>query len=192
MDPIDPDLQALGADLAAAEASRWEPRCVAHAFARRPGALVFTMQGWIDLDYVQSPLLEGRLPDYDADPVEWERQMEAAVDAFDLGCMELTAEEWAETGICMLDAIADAFAMSMGMVNPAADLGGASAPSGFGQWLPILACLISQIGMSRLEALATPVGQALALIAAHRSNQGWEPMGATYAQREALQKGTKA
>ena len=56
-------LKELGESLVAADASAWQPRCIARAFARRGELFTLTMQGWIDLDQVKSPILVGRLPD---------------------------------------------------------------------------------------------------------------------------------
>ena len=110
--------------------------------------------------------------------------MSAAVDAFGLGPLEVTPEEMDELGFAMIDAISTAFGMRVSLRAPweAAP----QAPGGFGSWLSILACLIAQIGMSRIDALACPVAQAFALIATHRFNQGWQVVGDTYAQRDAL------
>ncbi len=170
----------MGAELAGAEQSRWEPRCVCRAFGRAPGRLVLTMQGWIDLHAVCSPLLEGQLPDGD----DLEHQLSAAVDAFDLGPLEVTPEEAYELGMAMLNAVNAAFETQLKMRPPGESQ--AQAPGGFGNFLPILACLIAQLGMSRADALATPVAQAFALIAAHRRNQGWLVTDASYAQRDVI------
>jgi len=172
------DLRALGAAIAKAEQSPWEPRCVCKAFASAPGALVLTLQGWIDLDAARSPLLEGK--GIDADDAEG--QLTAAVNAFGLGPL-LTEPEDRDTLVeAMLDAVHAAFSTHLKMRCPGESR--AQAPGGFGKWLPILACLVAQLGMSRPEALATPVIQALALIAAHRSNQGWTVADLSYAQRD--------
>lgn len=172
-------LRAISEALAGAEQSPWEPRCVSKAFASRPGGLVLTMQGWIDLDAVCSPFLEGRLPDGD-DAVA---QLSAAVDAFGLGPLEVKPDDAIELAEAMRKAVTEAFSMQLKM-QPPGDTS-PKAPGGFGSWLPIFACLVAQIGMSRLDALATPVCQAFALIATHRHNQGWLVSDATYAQRDA-------
>lgn len=166
--------------LAQAEQSPWEPRCVARAFMSvTPGALVLTMQQWIDLEAVKSPLLLGRWPENDDAGIA---QRSAAVDAFGLGQLVLEWEEADELWQAMLDAVQEAFAMNIKMRAPGAS--GLGAATGFGLALPILACLLSELHMSRLDALATPVCQAFGLIAGHRSNQGWTALDATYAQRD--------
>lgn len=176
------NLRSLAADLAGAEQSAWQPRCIARAMATpREGALVFTMQVWIDLDAVSSPLLEGGLP-------ETAEQISDAVDAFRCGPVDLSAEEAVGLGILMREAIEEAFALSLPMNPPQEDGGsGLSLSGGFGDWLPITAALIAQLGMSRADARSIPVGEAFALLAADKRNRGWLPSGATYAQRDVIQ-----
>lgn len=175
-------LRELAAELAGAEQSAWQPRCIARAFATPgEGELVLTMQGWIDLDRANSPLLEGRLPDS-------EEELGAAIDAFRCGPIDLAADEAMGLGLMMLEAIEEAFGLSLPMTQPG-DGDHLSMSAGFGDWLPILAALIAQLGLSRGDALATPVGQVFALLAADKRNRGWEPSRATYAQRDVLRKG---
>lgn len=174
-------LRALGDALADAEQSRWEPRCVTRAFASADGALALTMQGWIDLEAVRSPLLQFQLPDGD-DTIE---QYQAAARAFGLPEMEVTPEGLLALGKLMLAAMRAAFEPRLAMREAGAE--GAGGAGGFGVWLPILACLVAQLGLSRVDALQTPVAQACALIAGHRCNQGWELTGPSYAQRDALE-----
>jgi len=173
-------LRALQADLAQAEQGKWEPRCVCDAFATNNGGLVLTMQGWIDLEAVKSPLLYYQLPDGE-DTVA---QLSAAVDAFRCGPLEKVKPESAVAlGNAMIEAVREAFSLQIAMDPPGKSQ--SRPPGGFGRWLPIFACLIGQLKMSRFDALATPVKQAFGLIAAHRHNQGWLPATATYAQRDA-------
>ena len=180
-------LRSLAADLAAADQGAWQPRCIARAFALpADGTPVFTMQVWIDLDAASSPLLEGRLP-------ETEEELHAAVDAFRCGPVDLSAEEAVGLGLMMREAIEEAFALSLPMNPPCDDGGGTmSLSGGFGDWLPIYAALVAQLGLSRAEARATPVGEAFALLAADKRNRGWMPSGATYAQRDVLRPPTSA
>ena len=175
------NLRSLAAELAAADSGAWQPRGIARAFALPPeGAPVFTMQTWIDLDASSSPLLEGRLP-------ETEEELHAAVDAFRCGPVDLSAEEAVGLGLMLREAIQEAFAMSLPMNPPCDDGGGTmSLSGGFGDWLPIYAALVAQLGLSRAEARATPVGEAFALLAADKRNRGWMPAGATYAQRDVI------
>jgi hypothetical protein len=175
------NLRSLAADLAAADASTWQPCCIARAFTLpADGAPIFTMQAWIDLDAASSPLLEGRLP-------ETEEDLHAAVDAFHCGPVDLSAEEAMGLGLMMREAIEEAFALSLPMTPPSNDGGGTlSLSAGFGDWLPIYAALVAQLGLSRADARATPVGEAFALLAADKRNRGWMPAGATYAQRDVI------
>jgi len=168
----------LSAELAGAEKSPWQPRCVCRAFAYAPGKLVLTMQSWINLEAIRSPLLVGKRPEGDT----LQAQLSAAVDAFGIGPLEVTVEEAAELIDTMLDAVYAAFETQIKLRAPGAS--GPQQPGGCGDWLPVFSCLVAQIGMSRRDALATPVAQAFALIASHRINQGWHVVDATYAQRD--------
>jgi len=179
-------LRALGAELAGVEQSPWEPRCVCAAFARVPDPLVLTMQGWIDLEAVKSPLLEYKPIDAD----DADGQLSAAVNAFNLGPLITEPKERDVLVEAMLDAVTRAFATGVKMRTPGKS-DGPMAPGGFGRWLPILSCLVAQLGMSRLDALTTPVAQTFALIAGHRHNQGWGVQDASYAQRDVVQIGGK-
>ena len=176
------NLRSLAADLAGAEQSAWQPRCIARAFATPPeGAPVFTLQTWIDLDASSSPLLEGRLP-------ETEEDLHTAIDAFRCGPIDLSAGEAVGLGLMMREAIDKAFSLSLPMTPPNDNGGGTlSLSAGFGDWLPIYALLVAQLGLSRADARATPVGEAFALLSAVTRNRGWTPAAATYAQRDVIQ-----
>lgn len=178
-----PNLRLLPLDLAGDEQGTWQPRCVARAFATpREAVPVFTMQTWIDLDAASSPLLEGQLP-------ETEEDLHTLVDVLRCGPIDLSPKEAAGLGLMMIEAIKEAFAMSLVMTPPCgdADFRTLGLAAGFGDWLPIYSALIAQLGLSCAEAGALPVGKALALLAAHKRNRGWMPNGATYSQRDVLQ-----
>ncbi|GEM_PF-7055564 len=186
-------LQSLSKDLAGAEQSPWEPRCVARAFHRGLGehAFVFTMQTWIDLDFAKSPFLQGELPTArNESPEELRRllgEYETAFRAFEHVSTPAicTADELIQFGRKMIGAIERGFAMKLKMEPPEGfEAAATTSRDGFGDFLPVLACLKSQLHFSLAEALALPVKQALALIAAHRRNQNWRPAGDTYASRD--------
>lgn len=167
------ELRALSAELAARQTSPWQPACIAAAFATpRPGELVLTMQQWIDLEAIRSPLLVGELPQI--------VDLEQATVIFGLDLSVLTAEEMLHVAEGMLDAVQDAFAMGCSMRPPE---GGEGSDQGFGSWLPIMAFLVVQGGLSFFEAAALPVRKALPLIAAHRKNEGWQVSDTPYALR---------
>ena len=171
------ELNGLSTEMAETLQSPWEPACVARAFRTpREGDLVFTMQGWIDLDALRSVLLCGGLPATLDD-------LRAAAAVFGLDVEALTPEEGADVARAMRRAVEDAFAMSLQMAQPHAEPG-AEEPDGFGAWLPLFACLVTQCGLGPEDALALPVGRAYALVAAHRRNQGWRAAGTEYALRE--------
>jgi hypothetical protein len=172
-------LEALQAELLGVSASPWQPRTVARAFARTaPPLFRFTLQTWIDLDSLKSPLLQGAFPDD-------EDSLQAALAAFDHPVEDVTAmtpDEAANLAELMRDAVQRGFSAALRM-RPA-EGGAAGTGDGFGAFAPVLACLIVQLGFSRADALRTPVEQAFVLIAAHRSNQGWRPAGTPYALRD--------
>lgn len=141
------------------------------------GQVVLTMQGWIDLDAARSPLLLGRLPGTEED-------LAAAFAVFLPGGLKTsTGTEVFTLSEIMRDEVRDAFAAALPMQpeNAAADDEG---DDGFGDFAPLLACLISQCGLSAAEAMALPVAQAFVLIASHRRNQGWKVAGKKYAFRD--------
>lgn len=179
------DLRELQGELLGAERSPWQPRIVARAFrsALAEDPFVFTMQAWIDLSAAESPFLLGRLPEGD------ERLLERFVEAFEIFGFKGTTpedcngEELVLIGRTIVRAIDDGFSTEVALAGPDGARAAGSS-NGMGRWLPILACLVSQIGLTPAAALALPVAQAFALIAAHRCNEGWSVAGETYAMRD--------
>lgn len=177
-------LRELGEELSGAAHSPWEPRAVAEAFRRDDEEVfVLTMQAWIDLDAARSPILQGDLPEPDGAVLE---HYAAAFAAFGYtaatpGACE--AEELILLGQKMIAAVREGFSMALRMTPPG---GAGTSPDrgGFGTWLPLLACLKTQLGFSLTEAMSVPVKQAFALIAAHRANEGWTVAGEPYQYRE--------
>ena len=170
------DLLALGAELSETMNSRWEPVAIGRAFARlAPGELAFTMQGWIELSRAQSPLLDGKLPEiYD--------ELAAAFAAFGLRIEDSPPEEAALIATAMRRAIQTGLAAVLPM-TPAKETDG-DAADGFGTWLPILTCLVTQCGIAPTIALDLRVEQAFMFLSAHRRNQGWRVAGIPYAHRD--------
>jgi len=177
------DLRAMGADLSGAMHSRWEPRCVARAFITPPrGTLTLTMQHWIELDAIRSPLLDLELPKDAA-------QLEAAARVFALSVRELPVESAVEVAQQMRQAVAAAFDMAIPMRPPHTPGAGLDdrLAEGFGGWLPMFSFLVAECHMPVILARMLSVGQAFALLAATRRNQGWICTGTTYAMRDAEQ-----
>lgn len=173
-------LREMGADLATAARSPWEPRCVARAFASsRPGGLVLTMQQWIDLDSIQSPLLVHQ-------PFESDEQLADSLAIFGKALHLLGPEEAARLTLGMEETVDEAFAMALQMRHPEAK--GNARDDGFGTWLPVYGMLVAECGVDPNAALRLDVGRAFALIAVTRRNQGWDVAGIGYGQRDALQK----
>jgi hypothetical protein len=176
------DLRELQAELLDVEVSPWEPRCVARAFRSVVSPFVFTMQAWIDLDAAGSPFLLLQLPEAE----DALAAFEVAFEAF--GHVATTPEacdddELVLLGNKMILTIARGFSMRL-KLSPPEGFEAAEADNGLGDWLPILACLKGQLDFSLAEALALDVGQAFALVAAHRCNQGWSVSGENYTLRD--------
>jgi hypothetical protein len=173
------DLRALGNELAEALQSPREPSCVARAFATpAPGTIALTMQGWIDLEAIHSPLLRLELPE----PPD---ALEAAARIFALTIRGLTPKEALLVARAMRRATAEAFATALPMRRPGDTDGGGD--DGFGAWLPLFAFLILECGLDPASAHASRVDQAFALLAACRRNQGWACVEASYAQRDVIE-----
>ena len=172
------DLRAMGEEYAGAMASPWNPLCVAQAF-RTPakGELTMTMQTWIDLEAIRSPLAQEQWPETVA-------QIEAAAEVFGLTCEGVTPEEAADMVSAMLRAVREAFSMALGMKQPDTEAEYTARDDGFGSWLPIYTCMVTELGLSRAEARQTPVKEAYAMLAAYRRNQGWHTAGVPYALRD--------
>lgn len=177
------DLRALGMELAEAARSPWEPRCVAAAFSRHAGPWVFRMQTWVDLEAVQSPFLLGEMPEAEEALYHFRKAFEA------FGYEGTTPEECDAEGLLLLgarmvQAISNGFAMRVPVAPAERDMASTSSDEGLGEFLPILACLVTQMGFRLDDALQLPVGRAFALIVAHRVNQGWRVTGESYATRD--------
>jgi hypothetical protein len=176
------NLRELQAELVGVSQRQWQPDCISSAFRTSEEPFVFTMQVWIDLDYMRSPILLGRLPQ--EDPLE---SLELAAAAFgypESNFKELTPEEAILIGEKMIKAVKDGFSMALVMTPPEGSSSSSQSDDGFGDWLPILACLKGQLHFSLAEARACPVGAALGLINGHRRNERWKPSRETYAQRD--------
>jgi len=177
------DLRAMQAELVSAERSPWQPRCVARAFRSSEDPFVFTVQTWIDLDAAKSPFLLGKLPEAEEAMV----QFEVAFAAFGHRATTPEAcdpEELILLGRKMLVEIERGFAMRLQLAPPEGCKLTEGSGNGLGGWLPIVACLKSQLGFSLAETLSLTVGQAFALVASHRVNEGWSVSDETYAHRD--------
>ncbi len=175
-------LRAWGEELAGAAESIWQPGCVCRAFMRTDAAFIFRMQTWIDLEAVESPFLLERMPE--AEEAIWHFEVAFRAFGYDGTTPEACdPEELLALGDRMLEVIREGFAMRLRLA-PAEGKASARGGDGMGNWLPILAALKSQLQFALGEALRLPVGQAFALLAAHRCNEGWRVVGDTYASRD--------
>ena len=174
-------LRELGNDLAKANADPSEPRSIVRAFATPPkNHIGLTMQNWIDLEAIRSPLLRLQLPEH-------LEELELAANVFRMSVRTLTVEAAVFVARALRRAVAEAFSLALPMrrgngVASASVSGG----DGFGAWLPLFAFLISECGLDPTAARALRVDQAFALLAACRRNQGWQCAGTNYAEREVL------
>lgn len=170
-------LLEMGQDLTDAQTSPWEPLCLARAFATpADGTLVLTMQRWIDLEALRSPVLQGGFPETIEDCAD-------AAAVFDLSLDGLSADDCARVGQAIARACVNAFAMALKMEHPegSASLKG---DDGFGTWLPLWSFLVGECRMSPGDANALRVEQAYALLAGKRRNDGWIVAGTPYAMRD--------
>lgn len=168
------EIEELSAEILAAKSSPWEPWPIVRAWrSLRPGEISFTMQEWIDLEAIRSPLLRGELPA----SIE-----ELAESAEILGCAVggLEGEEAVHLANVLLQTVRKAFAAALPMQH---DDAAPAHSDGFGDWLPLLTFLITECGMAPAVALALRVEAAFTLLATKRSNDGWRPKGAPYALR---------
>ncbi|HEX8313003.1 MAG TPA: hypothetical protein VF614_16885 [Chthoniobacteraceae bacterium] len=173
------DLYALSREIAEQEQSPWEPRCVSAMFSTvRQKRFRFTMQAWIDLDAIRSPLLDGAIP----------RKLEEIDEALSIFGFEvreeLEADEYIALSEEMLEVVNQGFAMSLGMRDPNEKESSSARPEHFGNWLPLVACMVTQFKIPYETVLKMKVGEALALVACSRHNQGWESEGTPYKLRE--------
>ena len=185
------DLDAMSRDIAGAYASAWEPACVTHAFRTPTSKIVFTMQVWIDLDAIRSPLLEMEIPadldDVDRAIAAFGLQLAGRVGILpaDAGVSPaaLTGEEAFIIAESMRNAVRDGFSMALKMRAPEG-MQAILACQGFGNWIPVIAALVIDAHCRLAEAKAMPVGQAFALLAAIKGNRGWTVEGTPYALRD--------
>lgn len=179
-------LRELGEDLAGAQQSPWEPGTIARAWATpAANALALTMQGWIDLSAIRSPILLGEAPSGREEILQTAR-------AFGLNYAEtLSGAEAAHLVNALLRAVDEAFAAALPMRPEQPTVGSNADADGFGTWMLISAALITQCGLEPFAALALRVDQAFTLLAAHRRNQGWEVAGVSYALKDAEGRGSK-
>lgn len=174
------ELNALGSEAAQVLQSGREPSCVARAFrSKSTRTFVLTMQGWIDLAAIESPVLQMQLPGTLA-------ECAAALECFGAsaaGIVELTPEEALVMGEEMVLACAEAFSMRLKMRPPG--VGETAADDdGMGEWLPVWSSLVTQCGLSPEVANALAVGRAFALIAGLLWHRGWKVADEPYALRE--------
>ncbi|HSI10719.1 MAG TPA: hypothetical protein VK961_01685 [Chthoniobacter sp.] len=175
-------LSELSKDLAKASADPAEPRSIVRAFATpQEEHIALTMQNWIDLESIRSPLLHLRLPD---DLEELER----AANVFRMSVRALSSKAAVLVARGIRRAIAEAFSLALPMRRGGSTaVADSSVGDGFGAWLPLFAFLVAECGLDPHAARELRVDQAFALLAACRRNQGWEPRGVSYAQRDAAQ-----
>jgi hypothetical protein len=185
MNPKDEqELRELQAELVAAERSPWQPQCVARAFrsAAAGEPFVLTMQAWIDLDAARSPFLLGRLPEAEEAFFRFEQAF-AIFGHRGTTPEDCDGDELVLLGRKMIDAILEAFSMRV-RLEPPEGFSPKAVNNGMGEWLPIMTCLVSQLGFTLAAARMLSVAEAFALIAAHRCNQGWSVASESYAQRD--------
>jgi len=186
-------LRAVSARIAGAQfESTWQPMVISHAFARRdhmPEARPrVTMQGWIDLDAARSPFLVGGRPGLDdlviaVRALGWTRELAELIDIEGKGPMA-TPERAIEIAGWVSMAIEEGRSTEIGMAPPEKMVSAWNGDEGFGEWGPIMACLLHELHIGFAEGLQMDRSRAVALVACLRANQGWKPKGDNYRLRE--------
>lgn len=176
------DLQEFQEELLEAERSPWQPGCVSEAFFSEQSPFVLTMQVWTDLEKMKSPFLLAQLPDAE-NAIEKFEEAFRAFGHWETKPENCDPEELILLGRMMIRSICNAFAMRL-RLEPPEGCKSVTGNNGLGNFLPLLACLTSQLGLSVSDALALPVARAYALVAAHRCNEGWSVSGETYANMD--------
>ena len=190
----DQELLEFAQEIADVTRSPWQPRAVAEVFTRKPVQVgpwrlgQLTMRGWIALDAVRSPFLNlERIP---VDKVP-ERLAEAiaaltgeAVTADTV--IDAVPPSEAQAAVeALFDLCGERFSCGVKLKPPKHLEGGPEiSEDGFGSWGPLLACLVKEMGMSRIDALDAPASQATALVMFARHNEGYRVEGPNYRHRE--------
>lgn len=203
MTDAEKELEAMSAALAAAASSPWSPDCVAEAFLGSslvigPWSLgPFTLGGWLRLERDRSPFVTGIWPDDSA-----EVRVAALAGALGVlvedsgfgkrdssGIMEiLSPEEALQAESMVYQRINEAFRTALPMHNPDASKPKDLGDDGMGWWLKVFTKLVGELHLRPAEALALPMAQAFALVAAQSALDGCVPKGMNWREREALEK----
>jgi hypothetical protein len=190
VDPAEVErLRNVSRGIAGAMREPWEPKAISHAFARRdhmPEARPrLTMQGWIDLDAAESPFLVGENPQFvdlvfALETLGWKAELaEARGDEVTaVRAAEITEQIW----MTMQESRSTVVAMSA----PEQRSGLSDGDDGFGEWGPVMACLLNELHFDYITALGLDRSKAMALMACLRCNQGWKTRGDNYRLREAV------
>ncbi len=183
------ELDAWSEELAEADRSPWEPAVVVRAFSAQPVRIgpwtlhPLTFAAWLALERTRNPFLVGRGSE-DLEPLA-DAIGALAGDLVTPGDVmeELPLPEQALFAASVVqELIASAWTTAVNMQPPSGGSSG-KGDDGFGLWLILLSRCITELGMSREEAFAAPVAQALALLATGLRNQGWRVAGPNYRQR---------
>lgn len=194
------ELDAVSAELAAAEGDPWTPACVAAAFLDEAvvvaGVLLHgvTMRGWLRLEVARSPFVTGQFASGAAERL---RDLCFAlsvlsgrhVSEYDLtlGC---SPQEALGAEVTVARLINEEFATVLPMRFRSADgsLPREGGDEGFGWWPRLLTRLVRDFHMPLHEATALRLSKAFALVATGASLDGGEPKGENYREREALRR----
>jgi len=178
-------LRGIQGELCGAQRSPWQPRAISHAFARREHMAEarprLTMQGWIDLEAEESPYLIGAIPTLEdlliaLRALGWSGELAELMDARATDDRVLELNQWVRMAM-------EESRSTLIRMEPA-DGGRMGRDDGFGDWGPIMACLLNELNFELEGALGVERSKALALVACRRRNQGWHVSGEDYRTRE--------
>lgn len=192
-------LDELSKAIAAEENSPLQPAVVARAFLDPGAPLVFgvrlpqvTLLAWLRLEAAHSPFVTGEYVGDAAERVQalctaWEAIVgEPLFPEAIIGAVPPEDVLAAEAAIARR--VNECFDTFLPLRLPGAKTVEQPRDAGTGWWVRILARLCNGFHMTLEDALDTPLIQAFALLAGHGANDGQEPAGMTWAEREAMRK----
>lgn len=192
-------LAEIGKALAAAENDPLQPACVVRAFFDPNPPTVFgirlpqvTMRSWLALELARSPYVTGVWPE---DAMEDVQALCIAISTIsgkslspDSLIGQLPPEEVLSAKVAVAMRIGGSFETFLPLRRKHAPGEKEAKDHGTGWWIKVMVRLIGDLHMPVKVALGTPLPVAFALLAGFGTNEGMEPAGENWREREALNK----